>query len=176
LAFVCLGADQARTGLWVVNQDGSKVRELVDSGLPEQGPTWGDDGRIYYVGVEFEGDPSKIWWVHEDGGEPKPLNDTEDGWDSHVDWSDGGVFFLRSPSENAPGDAMFVTPDGSSKTFSNTGTVQAPTASPDGKAGVWLEASPDDSELSTLWIQRDGEDQPAQLLTGNLGPPAWGSR
>ncbi len=175
LAFVCLGADQSRTGLWVVNQDGSEGKELVDSGLPAQGPTWGDDGRIYYVGSEFEGDPSKIWSVDQNGGEPKPLNDTEDGWDSHVDWADDGVLFLRSSAENGPGDAMFVTPDGFSKAFSDTGAVESPAASPDGTAGIWLEDSPDDAELSTLWVQRDGEE-PTQLLTGDLGPPAWGSR
>ena len=143
-----------------------------------QGPTWGDDGRIYYVAAgESEGDPSKIWAVPENGeGEPTPITDNEDGWDSHVDWSDGGVFFLRSSSENAPGDAMFVTPDGFSKAFSDSGTLESPAASPDGTAAVWLEASPDDSELSTLWVQRDGEDEPTELLTGDLGPPAWGSR
>ena len=142
LAFVCLSADQARTGLWVVNQDGSKVKELVDSGLPAQGPTWGDDGRIYYVAAEFEGDPSKIWSVSQNGGEPTPLTDTEDGWDSHVDWSEGGVFFLRSSSENAPGDTMFVTPDGFSKAFSDSGNVESPAYSPDGTAASGSKIRP----------------------------------
>ena len=70
---------------------------------------------------------------------------------------------------------MFVTPDGFSKAFSDSGVLQTPTASPDGRAAVWLEGSPDDSEVSTLWVQRDGEE-PTQLITGKLGPPAWGSR
>ena len=178
LAFVCLSADQSRTGLWTVNRDGSEVRELLDSGQPMQGPTWGDDGRIYYVAAgESEGDPSKIWAVPEDGeGEATPLTDDEDGWDSHVDWSDGGVFFLRSSSPQAPGDAMFVTPDGVTEALSGSGTLESPTAAPEGKSAVWLEVSSDDEELSTLWVQREGEDEPTELLTGDLGPPAWGSR
>jgi Tol biopolymer transport system component len=177
LAFVCLSADQSRTGLWVVHQDGSEVRELVDSGQPMQGPTWGDDGRIYYVAAgESDGDPSTIWAVSQDGGDPRQLTDPDEGWASQLDWSDGGVLYLRSSSENEPGDAVFVTPDGDSQAFSDSGTVESPTASPDGKSAVWLEASSDDDELSTLWVQRDGEDEPAELLTGKLGPPAWGSR
>jgi Tol biopolymer transport system component len=177
LAFVCLSGDQSRTGLYVVDQDGSKVKELLDTSQPMQGPTWGDDGHVYYVAAgESEDDASKIWAVPEDGGEPKPLTDDEDGWHSQVDWSDGGVLFVRSSSENAPGDAMFVTPDGETQAFSESGTVESPAASPDGTAAVWLEASADDPEQRTLWIQRDGEDTPTELLTGNLGPPAWGSR
>ena len=84
------------------------------------------------------------------------------------------MFFLRSSAENAPGDTMFVTPDGFSKAFSDTGTVESPAASPDGTAGVWLEASADDAELSTLWVLRDGEDEPTATPHGRPRPARVG--
>ncbi len=146
LAFVCLSADQSRTGLWVVNRDGSKVASSWTRARRCRGrPGETTAASTTSPQVSPRAIPPRSGRCQRTARGTDPDHRYEDGWDSHVDWSDGGVFFLRSSSENAPGDTMFVTPDGFSKAFSDTGNLESPADSPDGTAAVWLEASPDDA-------------------------------
>jgi len=176
LAFVCRNADLKNTGLWVVDREGALVRELVDSSDPVEGPTWGGDGLVYYVSRPASGEPSTIWSVKADGtGEPQQLTSGEDGWDSHPDWSDGGLLFLRSPEADAPGGIVVRQQNGDVQEYPSD-VVESPTWSPDGSRAVWIQPSGSDSTLPALWISLADGNSEELPINGRIGPPAWGSR
>ena len=161
LAFVCLSADQTRTGLYVVNRDGSNwsgsswTRASRCRGRPGE-----TTAAIYYVAaVSPRAIPSKLWSVPADGsGDATQLTVTEDGWDSHVDWSEVGVLFLRSSAETdraTPGCSPRRRQPRPSPTRATSSLRQPRPTAPD--CGL-ARASADDAELSTLWASATDEE------------------
>lgn len=188
VALTCLDDEQQTLGIWQVDPATGELGTRVVGDVGVVGaPTWGADGRIYFAALtDGDGSPTALWSAPEGGeDEPERLTSGEEGWDSHPDWSEAGVLFLRSPATEgtaggrAPtsGDIWVLHPDGTEEQVTTDGRVQSPTLSPDGGAAVWLAPSGADSSRMALWTAAATAEGSRELpVPGLLGPPAWGSR
>lgn len=175
LAASCVDADRRIIGLVIIDRDGHLVRFVGQDDLREA-PTWTDDGRIIVV-RDVEGDgTTSLWAMSADSGELESLTDGLDGSDSHPDWSDHGLLFLR----NREGSSEVVyledldTRDVSK--IEDSAGAQSPTWAPgDEPAVVWLEPAAAGAGR-TLWLRVLSDASPVELSTAVYGPPAWGSR
>ncbi len=64
--------NKGRTDLWLVNIDGSGLRQLTTSPENESNPRWAPDGKsIYYI--SSRGGSQQVWRLRMDGGEPEKV-------------------------------------------------------------------------------------------------------
>lgn len=176
LAAVCVDANGDRIGLGIIDRDGLLVRLVRQHDL-RGGPTWTADGRIIVM-RDVEGDgTTTLWAFSADGEEQEPITDGLDGSDSHPDWSDHGLLFLRDRdgSSNVVYQEDIDRRRVSSITVS--GRALSPTWAPDDEPTVvWLEPAAE-GDGKTLWLETLSDTaDPIELDTGAYGPPAWGSR
>lgn len=172
LAVVCLARDGSARDLLVVGRDGRLVRELFAGGGLTESPTWGDDGRVYFVREADDGTTS-AWSVPETGGEAVPLSDMPTGSVvSHLDWSPSGLLYLRGSVGTVEAD-VFIRPwekDPEHVQVSWNGEAGSPTWSPDGRGVAWLSNG-------LLVVRETLESSEMTVDVGaEPGPPAWGSR
>ncbi|MBM3976256.1 MAG: S9 family peptidase [Planctomycetes bacterium] len=81
-------AEKAWTELWLVNSDGSGLRQLTASGNNDGEPSFSPDGRtLLFVSSRSGG--SQLWTLALDGGEPRQLTKFEPGLSGPV-WSPDG--------------------------------------------------------------------------------------
>lgn len=176
LAATCLDANGDPVGLGIVDRDGHSVGALREDDTVRGAPTWTGDGRIVVM-RDVEGDgTTTLWAISPDGGEPQLVTDGQDGSDSHPDWSDQGLLFLRTRDGSSDVvykkslDARGVAP------ITSSGRAQSPTWAPrDEPAAVWLEPATE-GDGKTLWVKTLSDTSPTERNTGAYGPPAWGSR
>ena len=175
LAATCVDANGEPFGLAIIDRDGQLVR-LVRQDDVRGAPTWTGDGRIIVM-RDVEGDgTTALWAISADGEEQEPVTDGLDGSDSHPDWSDHGLLFLRERDGSSnvlyqdSVDSRGVSP------ITDSGKAQSPTWGPgDEPAVVWLEPATEGDGL-TLWGRSPTDTSPIELNTADYGPPAWGSR
>ena len=185
LALVCHDLDGASLGLWVLNMndEGNLPEEaLVNWASITGAPSWGGDGRIYFVS-RGKNQTSGIYWV--DPGEPSAVQQVgtavEDEWLSHPDWCEQGLLFQRSPDSSSPG-SLELFQDGKVVSLATPDTVEAPTWAPDCAAVAWLGPSGSGDVVFTAPFV-SAEDGGPELgtaseleVSGEIGPPAWGDR
>jgi Tol biopolymer transport system component len=141
------------------------------------GPTWTGDGRIIVMRDREGDDTTDLWAISADGEEQEPVTDGLDGSDSHPDWSDQGLLFLRERDDGSSNvvylesvDTRGVTP------ITDSGRAQSPTWGPgDEPTVVWLEPATEGGG-KTLWLKALSDESAIELNTAAYGPPAWGSR
>ena len=174
LAAMCVDANGQHFGLAIIDRDGGLVR-LVRQDDFRGAPTWTGDGRIIVMRDVEGDDTTSLWTVSADGEEQQPVTDGLDGSDSHPDWSDHGLLFLRDRDGSSNVvyldnvDARGVSP------ITVSGRALSPTWGPgDEPAVVWLE--PAEGGGRTLWGKALGDADPVELNTGDYSAPAWGSR
>jgi len=179
LTLVCMDDSGQPTGLWTVNRDGKLLHELVDSDSVVGSPTWGGDGYIYYMEqLDNDADHTVLKRIHDDGsGQPEaiPTSNGVDGWDSHPDWSNEGILFLRSGDGGESGRLCVLELDLRLRDCSDESGIESPTWGPNERSAVWIQPSAGAREAILWWVP-DLQGEPEQLLSGDLGPPAWGSR
>jgi hypothetical protein len=175
LAAMCVDANGRHFGLAIIDRDGALVR-LVRQDDFRGAPTWTGDGRIVVMRDVEGNDTTTLWAVSADGEEQEPVTDGLDGSDSHPDWSNHGLLFLRD--RDGSSNAVYldsVDSRGVSPVTVN-GRAQSPTWGPgDEPAVVWLEPATEGAG-KTLWGKELGDASPIELNTGAYGAPAWGSR
>jgi dipeptidyl aminopeptidase/acylaminoacyl peptidase len=65
-------ANRGRTDLWLVNADGSGVRQLTSHPDGDNQPVWAPDGRSLFF-LSSRGGSSQVWRLPIDGGEPQQV-------------------------------------------------------------------------------------------------------
>jgi len=63
-----LEADRGRTDLWLVNTDGTRLRQLTSHPENDSGPRWSPDGRMVWF-ISSRSGTSQVWRIAPDGGE-----------------------------------------------------------------------------------------------------------
>lgn len=177
LAFGCRDESGTSSGLWVVGVDDDELTAWVEDSRVAESPTWTGDGELVFVLADNgPGGESTLMRVDSPGAEPELLTEGTTGWDSHPDWSESGVLFLRSPDNGKIGDVYKLEGDGAVSRLTRRGDVESPTWSPDGKQIAYL--APGTSGGKSLWIQDARIDaEPTEIvLEGEPGAPAWGAR
>jgi dipeptidyl aminopeptidase/acylaminoacyl peptidase len=69
LSTVDLDANKRRVDLWMVNADGTGLRQLTRSQESEASPRWAPDGRSLYFVAKREAETKQVWRLPIDGGE-----------------------------------------------------------------------------------------------------------
>ncbi len=186
LALVCYDGKKS-LGLFTTDAGGQQLESLVAPDGTFGSPTWGGDERIYFMIKGSSGDPSKIYSVDEEGGDPVPVTSGL-GWDSYPDWGEKGLLFLREDADSATGGDIYLQVSGSGELRRLTTGVaaQAPAWSPDESEVAWLAPASAGSGLLALWTApvQDGSDGDGPTLgkatkvkiSGVPGQPAWGFR
>jgi Tol biopolymer transport system component len=99
---------QGRNGLYVMNADGTNLRQLAASLDVRDAPSWSPDDKSIAVAAD-EGDGSRIFKVPVDGGAPVRL---VDGLSRMPVWSpDGGLILYAAPLQGAGYAVKAVNPD-----------------------------------------------------------------
>jgi len=99
---------QGRNLLFVMNADGTDVRQLVASLDVRDTPSWSPDGKFIAVAA-YEGDGSRVFKVPVDGGAPVRLVDEFSNWPV---WSPDGSLILYAQPVQGPGYAVkAMTPE-----------------------------------------------------------------
>ncbi|MGZ5403717.1 MAG: TolB family protein, partial [Nocardioides sp.] len=175
LAAICLGASGEPLGVATIDRDG-RLLNLVNAGDFTGAPTWTGNGRII-VPRDVEGDgTTTLWSISPDGGEQDPITDGLDGSDSHPDWSDHGLLFLRE--EDGSSDVFYLenADQGGVSSITSSGEAESPTWGPGDEPTVaWLQPAGEGAR-KTLWTTTLDEEEAFEENTADYGPPAWGSR
>ncbi|RKG99525.1 S9 family peptidase [Corallococcus sp. CA053C] len=67
-----LEANRGRTDLWLVNLDGTNLRQLTAHADNDAEPVWAPDGKSLFF-LSSRGGSSQVWRLPVDGGEPQPV-------------------------------------------------------------------------------------------------------
>ncbi len=85
-----LEADRGRTDLWVINIDGTNLRQLTTHPENDSDPIWAPDGKsIYFSSARTP--VSQVWRLFLDGGEPVQVTQSPIDVDSFVLSRDGSM-------------------------------------------------------------------------------------
>jgi hypothetical protein len=177
LAVVCTDASGRSIRMVIVDRDGNLVRQFKSDTTIQEAPTWTGDGQIVYTrGVEGDQNTT-LWAVPADGsGKPEQITDGRDGSDSHPDWSDQGLLFLRTNGATTKIVYMKSLDErGVNPIWSGTNIGSPTWVAGDQPAVVWMEPAQSGAGV-TLWGMALGDKTPTKGETGAFGPPAWGSR
>lgn len=99
---------QGRNGLYVMNADGTNLRQLAASLDVRDAPSWSPDGNFIAVAAD-QGGGSRVFKVPVDGGVPVLL---VDGLSRMPVWSpDGGLILYAAPLQGAGYAVKAVTPE-----------------------------------------------------------------
>jgi Caspase domain/WD40-like Beta Propeller Repeat len=179
LAVVCQDAYAATTGLFIVDLDGQKIRQITSRlGVAVGAPTWRDDHTIYVAAEPDTGGNSILWKIDTVDGSPTQITDGVSS-DSHPDWSDnGGLLFLRSSTRDEDEGRIWVMDpeNGSLAKWPLDKLVDSPTWSPNGHRIAFLDSH---AHNRRLWVTAADASHGAALVPHvalGTGPPAWGSR
>lgn len=135
------------TQIYLVQADGSQLRQLTDFPGGSHTPKWSPDGASI-VFTRGSDETSDIWLMAADGSDQHALVATP-GDDSHPQWSPDGEYIILNSSRPAPSsegespavweDIYRVRRDGSDlRRITNCrGTCTYPSLSPDGKRVVY---------------------------------------
>jgi dipeptidyl aminopeptidase/acylaminoacyl peptidase len=143
IAFIAGGTPGGTYQVFVMNADGSNVRQVTTSATAKQDPAWAPDGNtIAYSANSFDVDGQtdlEIWAVNADGSGVRQI--TSNAFpDTYPAWSPNGgaIAFVSARTGDTNRNIYVMAPDGSGQTniTPNTSTFSAhdddPAWSPDG--------------------------------------------
>ncbi len=179
LALVCEQADGTPVGLYVVELDGSDLREVETPGVPVGAPTWQDETTVVYAQLgEGSQAATSLWSVDVESGEAEQLTDSARS-DSNPDWSSERqlLIFQRSKGLGEFGSIFVMVPGGQETELYVGFRASDPVWSPSGDEFAALVAS----RIAGAWsITVMSTDNPTtQRAVGDLtyvADPDWGSQ
>ena len=178
MALVCLTGEGEETGVFIVNPDGTLIKQLEVGGSVRGSPTWMSESEIVYSrGEERGGVPSSLWRVNVDTGEERPLTTGADGWDSQPIWSETrGLLFVRSESSVQQGELWTITDRGFEERLPIDEPVSGPVWSPGGSQVAFTVEGEDGPELVTAPSDDPAAYTPVDDIPGKITIPVWGTR
>ena len=183
---VAQGSGEVPRELFVMNADGTGVRQLTNDGVYAGFPAWSPDGNsiVYasYRGNEYipgclgvSNCPTDLYVIDAGGGTPSPVA-TGDVSETTPTWSpDGSRIAFSEVSDGWAGTIVTMRADGSDRVvLQSAGEVSFPSWSPDGAQIVFLRMQGGTNHLWT--VSPDGSEQHDLVDTRtdtNFGRPVW---
>jgi TolB protein len=179
--------NNALADIYVMNADGSELRQLTDDAASDTQPAWSPDGaRLVFVS-DRAGD-NDLYLMNADGTEPTPLSSVVGISEIDPAWSPDGsqiVFtYSECPESGEPcHDELYVlsAADGSGLQQLTQGGVLGsaqPVWSPDGQLIVFasdVHAETPDSPRQLVLMNADGSDTRPLVVAhlSDMSEPAW---
>lgn len=167
-----------RQHIWVMDIDGSNLRQLTSGPYNDIDPVWSPDGTQIAFASDRGWKPAH-WIMNADGSDMRMLPDDVREHGGRSDWSPDGrwLAFYAGPRDNR--DIYMVATDGSgeSRRLTYGGRNLAPSFSPDGNWIVFTsyrEGNDAESDAELFLMRTDGSD--VRQLTFNDRPdwqPRW---
>ncbi len=159
--------------IWLVNIDGSNLRQLTNNDAMDISPAWSPDGsRLVFVSNRDGND--ELYTMNADGSDVRRLTETPDTSESFPAWSPDGQFISFDSNRGNNWDVYIAKSDGSNprRLTEHPGEDWISSWSPDGQRIAF--ESKRDGNYEIYVINFDGSHQ--QRLTQNTvqdGAPKW---
>lgn len=159
--------------IWLVNADGSNLRQLTDNNAMDLSPAWSPDGsRLVFVSNRDGND--EIYTMNADGSDVRRLTKTPDASESFPAWSPDGQLISFDSDRGKNWDVYIVNSDGSNlrRLTEHPGEDWISSWSPDGQQIAF--ESKRDGNYEIYVVNIDGNN--LQRLTQNTvqdGAPKW---
>jgi Tol biopolymer transport system component len=98
--------------IYVMNADGSGVRQITSNSSPDNFPTWSPDGTRIAFTSGRDGD-FDIYVAGADGSNPVDITSSSPGPDDNPHWSPDGAWIAYDTFRYGSWDVVLTTPDGS---------------------------------------------------------------
>ena len=161
--------------IFVMNADGSGLRQVTKNEVDDGGPAWSPNGdRLVFHRFPDDDSPADLWTVRVNGTGERNLTRSPGISDRYGVWSPDGreIVFMRDDS-GLEDDIATIRPDGSHlRALTATPTdEESPDWSPDGKRIVFhWNVAPHVDDLEVYVMRRDGGSPPTRLTTAAGGP------
>ena len=148
--------------LWVVNPDGTGLRQLTDTPIDERCPSWSPDGRE----IVYSTNDGNLRIIKADGSDPKMLQLNFEDEESrirnnnHPSWSPDGkrILFVSFDIKEDDSDIWLVNTDGTGlrRLVLQKDIQTNPSWSPEGRRIIYSSAvyGPDFRIIQDLWLIR----------------------
>ncbi len=177
-------ATGATPGIWVVDADGSGLRQLGDPAIPAEEPVWSWDGTrvAFHGGMGRTAAENGIYVMRADGTEVRQVSHVVAADESfnYPQWQPGGELILFFANPGGEMRVFTVRSDGSGERVTSTASLGAnvsdwnPFWSPDGSRIAFKRISDDHQSGQIVVMDADGSHLfvPADQPT-DLGGPVW---
>lgn len=181
------GPGETPIELYVMNSDGSGLRQLTHDGAYAGFPAWSPDGaQIAYASYRgsnyipgclgFSICPTDLYIVGASGGTPTLLSGSETLSETTPTWSpDGSRLAFAEIGQNQMGSIVSIRADGSDPVvLSPGGMVSYPSWSPDGRWILFLRMQEGSNHIWTVTPTDSGHHDVVDTGTDtNFGRPVW---
>ena len=172
--------------IFVMNPDGTEVRQLTDNDDMDAGPVWSpDDTRIAFVS-DRAGD-GEVYVMNADGTEVRQLTNNTNGWSGDPSWSPDGThiaytsyiggdkeIFVRGTEYGGQIRQLTDNDDADqSPAWSPDGTLIAFSSNRDSHPWDIFVMNADGSKVRQLTNIDHGEEWGVWPFSGDSGSPAW---
>jgi Tol biopolymer transport system component len=173
IAFVISNPFLNKLDIFVMDADGSNIRQLTNDEFQSVDPVWSPDGEFIAFTSDRQGIDA-IYTMRPDGSNIRRLSSPNADSSITPDWSPDGEFIAFSSGVPGQQEIYVMNADGSNirRLTNNNYFDSVPAWSPDGKYIAFLGYIDDDSELFVM----DADGSNIRRLTDNdthEGAPSW---
>jgi Tol biopolymer transport system component len=160
--------------LFVMNADGTGLRQLTHEGGYATSPSWSPDGNtIAYSKSREKFDPTNIYLIDADGGPSTPLAIDPSMNQHDPSWSPDGTriaFVLIRSGGRGPNVISSMRLDGTDRVEIARGPVWDPAWSPDGASIAYLRK---EDKTMRIWVSAPDGSGAHELADTVYGSPVW---